>query len=57
MADKYKVLYNIRVADKASELFGVLVEKSKHFNSLQEAMKFIRNNPDIVGKPVLVERN
>lgn len=56
MKNKIVVTYNIRVADKASNLFGVLREVEKTFNTLSEAMKFIRSNGDIVGKATLSER-
>lgn len=54
MAEKYKITYNIKIADTNSDLYGILVEQTKTFNSLQDAMSFIRNNTAmIVGKPIL----
>ena len=57
MTEKIKIVYNIRVADKNSDLFGILIEKSKTFNSLQDAMLFVRDaNSGIVGKPILEKK-
>ena len=57
MTEKIKIVYNIRVADKNSDLFGILIEKSKTFNSLHDAMLFVRDaNSGIVGKPILEKK-
>lgn len=57
---KYKVSYNTKSDDKASSLYGVLVERTANFNSLQGAIKFARDvvnlknsGVTLVGKPTV----
>ena len=56
MTEKYKITYNVRIADKDSTRFGVLAEKTKVFNTLQDAMNFVRTSGEIVGKPLLTQK-
>jgi hypothetical protein len=57
---KYKVSYNTKSDDKASSLYGVLIERTANFDSLQSAMKFARDlqalkksGVTLVGKPTV----
>lgn len=56
MAEKFKITYNLRMEDKNSPLFGVLIEKTKTFSTLRDAMNFVRTSGEIVGKPLLTEK-
>lgn len=56
----YKVSYNIKMKNKASTLYGLLLEESVKFPSLESAHKFSlrlmnikKNKYDVIGKPII----
>jgi len=62
MVEKFKVAYTVKHVEKASVLYGLLIDRSNTFNNLQSAVKFAReirgltrNGVSVVGNPV-VER-
>ena len=59
--EKFKVIYNIKNEDRNSKNYGVLIEKHSTFDTLQGAMRFVRDvgaimgssRLTVIGKPVI----
>lgn len=58
--EKFKVFYTVKINDRTSNDFGLLLDKTVKFSSLQDAIKFVRTvqnvnktNIGLVGKPAI----
>ena len=62
MAERFKVVYTVKHIEKASNLYGYLIDRKHTFNNFMNAVKFAReirgatlNGISVVGNPI-VER-
>lgn len=56
----FEVFYNVKHYEKSSNLYGLLIERKAKFDSLQDAIKFVRsikgmkkNGIEVIGMPAI----